>query len=134
MTRHTNTDFVKMERKVCPVCGITHSHNAGLLLHKRMRDIKDEHTITGYEFCEEHDQMREQGFVALVEIDPKQSELKSNGNIDINGAHRTGRVAHLKREAMEQIFDNVNISAPMVYIDSETFEILEKLAEDAESQ
>ena len=47
--------FVAIEQKMCPVCGVIHSHDCGLLLDKRLKESMDSHVTTGYGLCEEHD-------------------------------------------------------------------------------
>ena len=46
--------YVSMEEKVCPVCGIKHNHDCGILLDRRLIESMDKTTVTGYGEREEH--------------------------------------------------------------------------------
>ena len=76
-----------METKICPVCNEEHSHNCGILLNRRLKEIK--HTLSGYGMCEEHDNMIKDGFIFLIEIDPDKSTSK-DGSVQLEDAYRTG--------------------------------------------
>lgn len=54
--------------------------------------------------------LSDDGFVALVECDPQRSGSQASGRMKPEQAYRTGRLAHLKREAFAQVF-NVPIAA-----------------------
>ena len=87
----------------CPVCGITHSRNADVLLHKRMRDIKPEETFGGLRLCEEH---FKEGFSCLIEADPVN-----------DGYLHTGNLGHVRHEAAVQIFKDFDISHEFVFVE-----------------
>ena len=98
----------------CPVCGVTHSRNADVLLHKRMRDIKPEKTFGGLRLCEEH---FKEGFSCLIEAIPLE-----------DGCQPTGNLAHVRHEAAVQIFKNFDISHEFVFVEVGVIISLELLA------
>lgn len=121
-------NFVAMEQHICPICGITHQHNTGILLHRKLRSIKEEDTITGTGLCEEHDKLFKEGYIALIVADESKSHVKSNGNINVSDAHRTGELAHLKRTVFDEMFDTtIDENMPMVFIDKDVFKLLQNL-------
>jgi hypothetical protein len=99
-------DYVKMEQHVCPVCGVKHSHDCGILMHKRLRSIPEEQTVTGWGMCEEHDSLRKKGYIALVGLngDPTGDDGKVS---DINDAadYRTGETMHVAEDAFKGMFN-----------------------------
>lgn len=93
--------FVGLEQAMCPVCGCT--HDTGILLNRRLKEVFRGPVVTHWAMCPEHQGLKEKGFVALVEFDPARSELKG-GTASVDGAYRTGPIAHLRREAFELVF------------------------------
>ena len=98
----------------CPVCGTTHSRNADVLLHKRMRDIKPEETFRGLRLCEEH---FKEGFSCLIEADPVN-----------DGYLPTGNLAHVRHEAAVQIFKDFDIRHEFVFVEVGVITSLKLLA------
>jgi hypothetical protein len=114
-------DYVRLERKLCPVCGQQFDSGA-ILLHKRLRSIPKEAALTGYEFCKECTAKRDEGYVAMVEIDPARSGGGSTKKME--DAYRTGRLLHIRREAAAKIFKDFDTTLDMVWIDAEVFDML----------
>ena len=109
---------VSLEQHVCLVCG-TRFDTGGVLLDRRLRASMERHTATGWGLCPEHQKLSDDGFVALVECDPQRSGSPAGGGrVKPEQAYRTGRLAHLKREAFAQVFD-VPIAAdqPCVFVE-----------------
>lgn len=113
---------------------------SGRLIRDRFCSIYDfghpwrGHTITGWGLCPEHRQLHEQGFVALVECDPEKSGNPGVGaKISPSRVYRTGKLAHLKREAFVDIF---NVAAepntPCVFVDPGVIAMLEKIQSRSE--
>lgn len=78
--------------------------------------------------------MHSEGFVALVECDPQRSGTPSGGGpMKPEQAYRTGRLAHLKREAFARVF-NVAIAAdqPVVFVEPGVIERLQAMAAPAD--
>lgn len=59
--------YVTFEQHVCPVC-LKKIDTGNLLLDEQLRPIFDKCTITGYELCDEHRKIIEDGYVILVEV------------------------------------------------------------------
>jgi len=122
-------DYVKMEQHQCPVCGVLHTHNTGILLHKRLKAIKEEHTVTGFGMCEEHDKLREDDFVACVELsgEPPVGETMT---VAKSFPLRTGNVAHVRRPVLEGIIENP-CPTDMIFVDMGFITKLQELTADA---
>ena len=119
---------VSMEQHVCLVCGVAFDTGA-ILLDKRLRASMERHTKTGWGLCAEHQKLADDGFVALVECDPQRSGSPAGGGrVKPEQAYRTGRLAHLKREAFAQVF-NVPIAAdqPCVFVEPGVIEQLQTM-------
>jgi hypothetical protein len=89
----------------------------------------ERHTTTGWGLCPEHERLRSEGFVALVECDPQRSGGRSSdGLMKPEQAYRTGRLAHLKREVFTRVF-NVAIAAeqPVVFVEPDVIEQLQAM-------
>ncbi|MGR4870273.1 ATPase [Variovorax sp. LARHSF232] len=116
---------VSLEQRVCLVCGASFD-TGSILLDRRLRASMKRHTVTGWGLCAEHQKLSDDGFVALVECDPKRSGSPSgNGRMKPEQAYRTGRLAHLKREVFARVF-NVPIAAdqPCVFVEPGVIEQL----------
>ncbi|ODU42428.1 MAG: ATPase [Thiobacillus sp. SCN 63-374] len=119
---------VSLEQHVCLVCG-TRFDTGAVLLDRRLRASMERHTATGWGLCPEHQKLSDDGFVALVECDPQHSGSPAGGGrVKPEQAYRTGRLAHLKREAFAQVFD-VPIAAdqPCVFVEPGVIEQLQTM-------
>ncbi|ANY16511.1 hypothetical protein [Bordetella pseudohinzii] len=119
---------VSLEQHVCLVCG-TRFDTGAVLLDRRLRASMERHTATGWGLCPEHQKLSDDGFVALVECDPQRSGSPAGGGrVKPEQAYRTGRLAHLKREAFAQVFD-VPIAAdqPCVFVEPGVIEQLQTM-------
>lgn len=106
---------VSLERRVCLVCGVTFD-TGSLLLDKRLRASLERYTTTGWGLCAEHQRLADDGFVALVECDPQRSGAPSSADhLKPEQVYRTGRLAHLRREAFAAVF-NVQLAADQVCV------------------
>lgn len=94
--------FVSLEEHVCVVCGQTYG-TGNLLLDRRLRERFDIHTVTGYGMCPDHEKLRADGFVALVEADDSKSAVVGD-HVRDSKAHRTGTYAHIKAEVFTEMF------------------------------
>ena len=123
-----NKSHVSLEQHICLVCGIRFDTGA-ILLDRRVRACMEQHTATGWGLCPEHQKLSDDGFVALVECDPQRSgAAASAGRMQPGQAYRTGRCAHLKREAFARVFD-VPIAAdqPCVFVEPGVIEQLQAM-------
>ena len=119
---------VSLEQHVCLVCG-TRFDTGAILLDRRLRASMERHTATGWGLCPEHQKLSDEVFVALVECDPQRSGSPAGGGrVKPEQAYRTGRLAHLKREAFAQVF-NVPIAAdqPCVFVEPGVIEQLQTM-------
>ncbi|SAI73120.1 Uncharacterised protein [Bordetella ansorpii] len=116
---------VSMEQHVCLVCGQAFE-TGSLLLDKRLRASLKPHTVTGWGLCAEHQKLFDDGFVALVECDPARSGNPSAGRaIQPEQAYRTGRIAHLKRQAFTQVFSVPSADGlPCVFVEPGVIDLL----------
>ena len=121
---------VGMEQKVCPVCGQAFDTGA-ILMDKRLRNSLERKTFTGWDLCPEHAKLWERGYIALVECDPEKSKF-SGGTIKPEDAYRTGRIAHIRKEAAKHIF-NVEMTSPVAFVEPGVVDMLEKMQEGADS-
>lgn len=123
---------VSLEQHVCLVCGARFDTGA-ILLDKRLRASMKRHTATGWGLCPEHQKLSDDGFVALVECDPQRNRASAGAaRMKPGQAYRTGRLAHLKREAFAQVF-NVPIEADQacVFVEPGVIEQLQTMVEPA---
>lgn len=115
--------FVGMTYTQCPACGTVTAD--AVLLHKRVRPVFDDSKklVTGFKLCPAHQQLADEGYVALVEIDPAQSTQPFTPFT----AFRTGKVGHIRREKFPKLF-NVPLTddTPMVYVEPGILDALEE--------
>lgn len=95
---------VSMEQRVCPVCGVAFD-TGSILLDKRLKQSMERKTTTGWSFCPEHQARREEGYVALVEVDEAKSTRRPDGNFDPGDVWRTGQIVHVRRAVADRLFD-----------------------------
>ncbi|MDN2614433.1 ATPase [Enterobacter kobei] len=123
---------VSLEQHVCLVCGTCFDTGA-ILLDKRLRASMEHHTATGWGLCPEHQKLADDGFVALVECDPQRSG-SAGARMKPEQAYRTGRLAHLKREAFAQVFYvPIKANQACVFVEPGVIEQLQTMVEPAVS-
>jgi hypothetical protein len=131
MTREIPEGYVKMGKHLCPVC--TKEHDSGeILLHKRLREIPDDKTLTGWGLCDEHKAQFDDGYIFLVGADEGKSSKAENGGIDLNGAYRTGDIAAVRRTVAEDIFNCPIPENGLLFCDAEVIIMLQGMMENAE--
>lgn len=121
-------NFVAMGQRVCIVCGSTYD-SGEILVHKRFREIKEDQRVTGFGLCEEHKKMYDQGYVALIEVDPSKSTIE-NERVQPSSAYRTGNVCHMKRDACFRVFGK-GVDTPVMFVEVGVIDALRKLQEAA---
>jgi len=114
---------VGMADKICPVSG--KQWTIGLLFDKGLKNTLERNTITGYDICPEVQEQLDKGFVALVAVDESKSSFMPNGNLNPEGAYRTGKIVYVKKEKAKEIFNIEIVNFPFVYIDEEVVKLLE---------
>ena len=115
---------VAMAKKICDVCGVVHEFNTEILIHKQLKDIDPDKTITGYGLCEEHQKLFDEGYIALVAANVLASEVK-NGIVKREDTQPTGELAHVRRTVFNKMFDTqVDDGLPLVYVEPEVIKML----------
>ena len=128
---------VTLEQHICVVCGKTFDTGAILMDtridynyctgERKLRETFEHHTLTGNGLCPEHQKLNDEGYVALVEIDPTKPEIRG-AVVKPEDGYRTGRIAHVRRAVYEKLF-NVQLTAkqPMAFCDPEVMAYLERI-------
>lgn len=121
---------VSLEQHRCKVCGITFD-TGSLLLDKRLRASMERHTTTGWGLCPEHQKLFSDDYVALIEVDPERSEkLPGALWMKSESAYRTGRLAHIKRDVFNKVFDvPIEADQPCVFVEIGVIERLEAMVD-----
>ena len=119
---------VSLEQHRCLVCGARFDTGA-ILLDRRLRASMARHTATGWGLCPEHQRLFDDGFVALVECDPRRScAVSAAGRMQPGQVYRTGRCAHLKRDAFARVFDvPIAEDQPCVFVEPGVIERLQAM-------
>lgn len=107
-----SNDFVGMQVMTCQVCGQEHSNGAAILLNKRLKPIKDEELKGGYHLCEEDQQKFDEGYIALIEVDPSKSRMEEGV------FWRTGEVVYARREVAQSLFPTMDLEGhPLAHVE-----------------
>lgn len=118
----TTKSHVSMETHLCVVCGTEYETEA-ILLDRRVRDILEPKTCTGWGMCPEHEAMKGDGYIALVEAKvPPDGETLAPGDAD-----RTGRICHVRESVWGQIFDVPPPPKSMCFVEPGVIERLETI-------
>jgi hypothetical protein len=121
--------YVALERNVCTVCG-KEFDTGNLLLDRRLRNRFDMHTLTGWGLCPDHQKLYDDGYIALVGVDPSKSG-PHNETMKPEDAYRTGEVAHVRFHVFEGMFstkieERDGHKLPMVFVEQA---VIDKLKE-----
>lgn len=84
-----------MGASVCPVC--LAEHEEVVLIHRRLKVTLPPKSMTGWALCPEHQKLKDDGYVALVEC--------SNRPTGVADANRTGSIAHVRESVWPKLFD-----------------------------
>lgn len=105
-------DFVGMQVMTCQICGREHSHGASILLNRRFKPIKDEELQGGYHLCEDDEKMFNQGYIALIEVDPSKSKTEEGV------FWRTGQIVHVRKELAASLFPQMELNGhPLAHVE-----------------
>jgi hypothetical protein len=111
---------VSMAQHQCIVCGEIYD-TGEILLDRRLKNSLEERTLTGKGFCEEHQKLKDDGYIALCEA--------------IEGSSiRTGRVIHIKNSAWEKVFNSELPPNGIVLCAKEVFDCLHKEHHEKEAE
>jgi len=124
---------VGMEYKICIVTGKKYS-TGSLLLDTRLQESLEKEEVTGWGLCPEVEKYLNDGFVALIGIDPEQSSLSEDNTISPGGAYRTGNVAYVKRHVFDKMVgkDKKYENVKYTFVEDEVINFLNQLKEDNE--
>lgn len=129
--------YVTLEQQRCLVCGKDFDTGA-LLLDRRLKNRFDMHTVTGMGLCQEHQELYDNGYIALVGIDPEKShDVGGDASVmKFDDAYRTGRVAHLKADAWPKVMsaplpERDGKMLPFVFVEDEVIDLLAQMQERA---
>lgn len=111
---------VSVEQKVCPVCG--KASNVGILLDRRLEDSLETNTVTGFDFCKEHQKFVDDGYVICIEAVGKRDTPDRIKEDEISNVERTGRAIYLPIDLANDIFD-VKVKG-MAFIEVEAFTMI----------
>lgn len=127
-----NKSYVSLEQHACLVCGVAYD-TGNLLLDRRLRESMKRYTVTGWGLCAEHARMFSEGYIALVECDPTRSNPSGADRVKPEHAHRTGRLAHVRRHVFTQVF-NVTLADDQscVFVEPGVIERLQAMTEPSE--
>lgn len=125
--------YVTLEQHVCAVCCITFDTGV-LLIDKRLRNKFKLTTVTAMSLCKEHAALKEQGYVALVEIDPAKSKsiTKDSEVLHQRDAYRTGNYAHLREAVFRDLTSKEPPECGVVFVDAEVIDWLKTLQKEEE--
>lgn len=101
-------DFAALEAAICPICGVKHNHNCGILLDTSFKKgFNEKEAVTHWDMCEKHDKLRQEGYVFCIGIDVEKSNLTNDNSASLNDVYRTGKTIAIQKEIAEQIFPEV---------------------------
>jgi hypothetical protein len=122
-------DFVSIEMKVCPICGV--KHDVGVMLDKRLKKSMERETVTGYEFCNDCKEKIDAGYIALIAIDPNKSNTEGE-TVKFIGAYRTGQIAFVKKRVINQMFtiSNKQMKDGFIFVEQDIITQLENLTKN----
>ena len=125
--RNGSEEFVKLEKHICIVCGCEYN-TGGLLMHKNMKSISDDQAITGWGMCEEHTELRDKGFVAMVGV--SNPEEVTPERLKPENANRTGEIAHIRMSAFKNLFNAEVPEKMFCFCSEQIFQALKELQEE----
>ena len=111
--------YVSLEEFICPILGIKHNDGAGVLLDTRLKPTMERTTVTGFKISKSAQDKLDAGYVALIEV----SNTDLGDKLDNNKADRTGRLAWVKKEFANAIF-NQHIET-MAFINKDVYTMIE---------
>lgn len=122
-----------IEQAMCPICGKTFDTGSILMMGMNRGKEASRHTVTHLDLCPDDKQKLDDGYIALVAIDPEKSDL-SDGLAKPESAYRTGALAHIRRPLAKEMLGIDDPDIPFVYVDEEVIKILEAQAKRSEKE
>lgn len=116
----SENNFVAIEKFMCNICGVTHSHGGGVLINMKLKKIPED-PIVGYSRCKEDDDKFKNDYVALVVINNDNIDGDEDERIKLWDANRTGEIIHIKYDVFNKIFNrDIPSTLDMAFIDVDT--------------
>ena len=119
---------VSLGQVQCPVCGVL-SDSVEILLHARLKPVLDRHTVTGWGMCPEHQKLKDEGYIAIIEADGP----PPSGDTGLN-TPRTGRYLHMRASVWPRIISLPVPSKGIAFVGVETMEKLIGMAATQEQE
>ena len=113
--------YVGMGYEICPICGQKHSET--VLLDRKLKETLSRENCTGFSLCEEHKQLFEQGYIALIELEGEPTKKDLTG---LEFDNRTGRFAHIRKEVWPNLFNSDCPETSFVFVEKEVITFLEE--------
>lgn len=107
--------YVKIEEHICDICGTKHETGA-LLLDKRLKDIPE--GVSGISTCSDCESLHQEGYIALIGVDPDKSTISRSNTLNNRDAYRTGDILHIKQVVAEKLFDK-DVKEKFVFVEPE---------------
>ncbi len=124
MNQANEKSHVSLEQHQCPVC-CDRFDTGAVLLDRRLRPIFGRETVTGHSLCPQCDKLRAADYVAIIEVKQPTPRQLAQGSVAQKDIVRTGRVAHVRRAVIPQIFNcPISDEQYMAVIDEQGFELL----------
>lgn len=117
---------VGMAYHVCPVC--LEEHDPLVLLDRRLRKTLTDKEFAGWALCPAHEKLRQDGYVALVEVTNQKAPQK------LADAERTGRVAHVRVSAWPKLFNMPLPDGGLAFVDPAALDQIRQLVPAADDE
>ena len=120
---------VTMEQAMCPIC--TKKFDTGaILLDKRLRKRFESSTLTKWDICAECKKQIDDDRIAFVGADYDKSTKLPNGNVNPDGAYRTGEILFIRKTAAQKIFNVPLADLPFCFIEPEAIQKIKEMMEN----
>lgn len=112
--------------ELCPICLSKMNEHIIMnmeLSESRAKKVEEMHNKPiGFSAkpCEECQKLIDQGYIALISIDPSKSNVK-NDRVNLKDIYRTGGFSWLKKDKTLQLLDIEEYSLPFILLDTELY-------------
>ena len=113
--------YIRTERKLCMVCRKRYPTGGLLITRNAMIKPPDD-----WGLCPRHQMLKNQNFVALVEVDHAQSIVADDMHMLPEDAVRTGVVVHMRRDVFQQFFHDEPPDSGVAYVSAEVIALLQR--------
>lgn len=118
---------VAMVNEICPICCKETGHQLVMnkILNKNQAEkVKEMHgkTIGFSDPCEKCQGHLDNGYIALLGIDPEKSSAK-DGTVKLENIYRTGVLIWIKKDKAEEVFGSQD-NRPFILVENEVFDKL----------